>query len=166
MTFIGPNTDDVSRWSQIWTVDLRQLKEVKPRQYKFQVLRQFGYSTQPADEDSAGPYWPESRVDYLITDNKETDLASVPSFLWGVVASYGRQTLPAILHDIQCDDHKQSNLSASYLRYARRQADGLFRTTLGVAGAGPVRRWLMWTGVRLGGLRALAIGSGSPCFYC
>jgi Protein of unknown function (DUF1353) len=64
-----------------------------------------------------------------------TDLASVPWILWWFVASYGRQTRPALVHDQLVD---QIN---------RHYADRVFREALEEVGIGWVRRWLAWTAV-------------------
>jgi hypothetical protein len=64
-----------------------------------------------------------------------TDLASVPSILWWFVASYGRQTRAALVHD-QLVDHIE-----------RHDADWVFRKALGDSGIGWARRWLAWCAV-------------------
>lgn len=75
-----------------------------------------------------------------------TDLASVPSPLWGFIASYGRQSAPAVLHDAQ-------SLAAEALgdrRRAlvqRREDDVVFRRALLEQGVPRLRAWLMWAWV-------------------
>lgn len=79
----------------------------------------------------------------------QTDLASVPRFMWGVVASYGRHTLPALLHDHGCDLAKAAGGQRHWMR---READRRFRQNLRqFAAMGLGTRWLMWTAVRLFG---------------
>jgi hypothetical protein len=64
-----------------------------------------------------------------------TDLASVPSILWWFVASYGRHTRAALVHDQLIDQTE------------RHDADWVFRRALGDSGIGWARRWLAWTAV-------------------
>ncbi|MBI5160814.1 MAG: DUF1353 domain-containing protein [Micrococcales bacterium] len=77
-----------------------------------------------------------------------TDLASVPPFLWGLVASYGRQTLPAILHDRLVDDVPEAAPAGERMR-RRREVDEVFRRALVDAGVPDVRARTMWCAVRL-----------------
>jgi hypothetical protein len=88
-------------------VDLQQTRPLK-RKITFKVLTDFGYTIQPADSirrapNVAPPWWDLKSIDYFVAKGIDTDLASVPPFLWGVIASYGHHTLPAILHDVLCD---------------------------------------------------------------
>ena len=152
MPFIGPSTSDPARWRQVWTVDLRQKMETKPRKIEFKVLSEFGYTSQPPEQAADGSsFWRPAAIEHRVPLHMDTDLATVPSFLWGVVASYGRQTLPAILHDMLCYGSQLPGQPRPFRRKARREADTLFRETLRDSGSGVVRRWLMWAGVRLGG---------------
>jgi hypothetical protein len=158
MPFIGPEIGNASRWRRITTVDLRQVAEDARGRTEFLVLGEFGYTTRPASgADEAGEFWLAASVEHLVPRGMTTDLATVPAFLWGVVASYGRQTLPAILHDELCYASSRPGQPAAYRRRARREADEVFRESLAVAGTGPVRRWLMWTGVRFGGRPAVSV---------
>lgn len=162
MPFIGPDPGDSSRWHRISSVDLRQQPETKPRTTEFEVLTEFGYTTsEPDGVDASGPFWRPATVEYLVPRGMTTDLASVPGFLWGIVASYGRQTLPAILHDGLCYAAALPDQPAEYRRSARRDADRVFLDALEHAGTGTVRRWLMWTGVRLGGHPAVFVPFGA-----
>ena len=65
----------------------------------------------------------------------KTDLASVPSILWWFVASYGRQTRAALVHDELID------------QIERHDADWVFRRALADSGIGWARRWLAWSAV-------------------
>jgi len=150
--FVGPVGGDSSRWRRISTVDIQQLPETKPGKTDFVVLGDFGFTTAPSSgTDGVGPFWRPADVEFVAPSGMLTDLASVPRFLWGVIASYGRQTLPAILHDQLCYAAAMPGLPAPFGRSQRREADGVFRRALELSGAGPVRRWLMWSAVRLGG---------------
>lgn len=77
-----------------------------------------------------------------------TDLASVPQLLWGFLASYGRQTLPAIMHDHLCDEAERLKPPADYA--ARRAADDLFRQALRDEGVDGARAATFWAGVVFG----------------
>lgn len=89
----------------------------------------------------------EHDVSRPATDGNGTDLASVPTLLWGVVGPYGPHMKAALLHDQLCVDARKEPTKEWQLR---RQADSLFRRALNAAGYGTFRRWLMWAGVRLG----------------
>lgn len=83
-----------------------------------------------------------------------TDLASVPKLLWGLMASYGHQTLPALLHDQLCHQAEpiaDEPMEARRAKYRqRRAADDLFREALRDEGVEFFRRWTFWTGVVFG----------------
>lgn len=76
-----------------------------------------------------------------------TDLASVPPLLWGLVASYGRQTLPAILHDALVDELDRLPFAERYP--VRRRADDAFRVALQETGVTWFRALTMWAAVAL-----------------
>lgn len=142
------------RWRRCPTVDLRQL--AGDGRTRFEVLEEFGYTRLPPDgRDATGPTWSRAAVEHVVPAGFVTDLASVPSVLWGVIASYGRQTLPAVLHDTLYAAARSQR--ATRARRLRREADTLFRATLRATGAGPVRQWLMWAGVRTFGSPAVVV---------
>jgi hypothetical protein len=71
-----------------------------------------------------------------------TDLASVPSFMWWLVASYGNHTRAALLHDALVPD---GDVTASSME--RTAADRLLLSALREPGqqkGGAFRHWLMW----------------------
>ncbi|BDZ64004.1 DUF1353 domain-containing protein [Agromyces mangrovi Wang et al. 2018] len=75
-----------------------------------------------------------------------TDLASVPQFLWSFIASYGRQSAPAVLHDAQSRAaHELGDREATLAQ--RRVDDRVFRTALREQGVPLLRAWLMWSWV-------------------
>lgn len=116
----------------------------------FQVTSSFWYRF---PEGFAKKYLPDSRaVEVLEHKGKDTtDLASVPSFLWGVLASYGPQLLPALLHDQRCEDvRKAKKRGRRGLFLMRSKADYEFRKALADVGVGRVRRRVFWAGVALG----------------
>jgi hypothetical protein len=69
-----------------------------------------------------------------------TDLASVPYILWWFIASHGRHTRAALLHDhlVDADDI-----------ITRRDADTVFRLALEESEVKWLRRWLIWGAVSL-----------------
>jgi hypothetical protein len=73
-----------------------------------------------------------------------TDYASVPRILVWYIAKSGRWTRAAILHDYLLTDLVQSG------RLSSVDADGLFRLALKELDVPPVKRRLMWVGVRWG----------------
>ncbi|MEO6943323.1 MAG: DUF1353 domain-containing protein [Lacisediminihabitans sp.] len=75
-----------------------------------------------------------------VGDN-QTDLASVPPFLWGLVASYGRQTAPALLHDHLSDEARHGDPATRIAR--RRVADRLFGVALLDSGISILRMLIM-----------------------
>lgn len=94
------------------------------------------------------PPTPSSTARHVYTDQDSTDLASVPPLLWGMLASYGRHTLPALLHDHQCVVAARYPSPARFA--ARRDADRIFRESLREEGVEWFRRWLFWAGVSIG----------------
>lgn len=88
-----------------------------------------------------------------------TDLASVPSPLWGFIASYGRQSAPAVLHDAQSraaeaiGDRRRALLQ-------RREDDLVFRRALIEQGVPRMRAWLMWAWVSADRERVFAGAAG------
>ncbi len=109
----------------ISTVDLRQCAA-----NEFLLLTRFCYV--PADSSNSA---------ILVDEGTRTDLASVPFWLWWFVASHGRHTLPAVLHDslVRC--------STSFDE--RSRADDLFLEALEDRKIGWFRRRIMWTAVTL-----------------
>jgi Protein of unknown function (DUF1353) len=98
-----------------------ELRAIPPN--RFRLLTGFTYKD------------PEGR-DHKITPRGvgNTDLASVPWFLWWFVASYGRHTAAALAHDQLVD------------KIDRRYADWVFRCALKESGTSWIRRWLMGGG--------------------
>jgi hypothetical protein len=100
---------------------------------------------------------PDSRV----TADTCTDLASIPPFLWGLIPSYGRHTMPAILHDVRCDAAHAAVAGPggrAHSAYLRRKADQQFRHTLKThASQGLVTRYVIWSAVRMFGFKPLGI---------
>ncbi|MEJ3403969.1 DUF1353 domain-containing protein [Rathayibacter sp. YIM 133350] len=77
---------------------------------------------------------------------ESTDLASVPQFLWSFIASYGRQSAAAIVHDARSVRARGLGDDAAAL-VQRRQDDASFRRGLREQGVPLLRSWLMWSWV-------------------
>ena len=110
----------------------------------FEVLETFRYAY-PGSPAARGEEEPPPEL--AVCRGDMTDLASVPPPLWGVVASYGTHTMPALLHDRLC---VQATLQPGGGPALRRWADRHFRRMLREeAHAGITTRWAMWSAVRL-----------------
>lgn len=114
----------------------------------------------------------------VVAAGNTTDLASVPGFLWGILAPYGRHLRPALLHDHRCavaegvlpEDADNRDAAGRPMPpgrtgvQVRTEADDLFREALRSEGVGPARSWMFWTGVCFGRFwlyarwRALGLG--------
>ncbi|MGY1855598.1 DUF1353 domain-containing protein [Modestobacter sp. SYSU DS0290] len=81
---------------------------------------------------------------FVVPAGFRTDFASVPRAVVWLFPRFGRFTLAAVLHDWLVTEGLDSRVLGP------RDADGLFRRVLREVGVPPVRRWLMWTGVRWG----------------
>lgn len=110
----------------------------------FQVVKPFVYV------DKLQDVWP-----ILPNEGDETtDLASVPPWLWGLIASYGRQLAPALMHDYYCSVAKKAKLSANgdkqqiKAAYDNRHATDLrFREALRIKGVAWFRSNVFWAAV-------------------
>lgn len=99
--------------------------------YRFDLRAGFAY------ED------PVSGRRYPVRRGRVTDLASVPMSLWGFIASYGRQSAPAVLHDDRSVVAAELGDRRAALAL-RREDDRVFRTALREQGVPLLRAWLMW----------------------
>lgn len=81
---------------------------------------------------------------FTVPEGFYTDFATVPGIMTWLVPKTGKYTEAAVLHDYLCTRGIELGLVSS------RDADGIFRRTMRELGVGPVRRWLMWAGVRWG----------------
>jgi|GEM_PF-5640979 len=166
MPFVEPDLDQPERWRKTHAVDLRQVRATLPFKVYFLMRQDLAYtSREPAnhlDPSDPNARWTAMRLDHVVqaasperrTPAFRTDLASVPPPLWGVIASYGRQTLPAILHDslTQAAGKLQSG---PLKRAARRRADDIFLHTLMEGGVSGRKSWAMWAAVRMFGSASL-----------
>jgi hypothetical protein len=116
----------------------------------FQLRSAIGFREhEGGDEENNPTYWAPP---HLPSDDpgpdERTDLASVPWLFWSFIASYGRQSAPAIIHD-----HR--GLLARGLNHAdalrqREEDDRLFRVGLRQQHVPLLRSWLMWAFVSVG----------------
>ena len=72
-----------------------------------------------------------------------TDFASTPRWLWWLVPPYGTYAWPSVIHDW---------LYFTDTGGTRREADEAFREAMQDAGVPRWQRWLLYVGVRIGGV--------------
>ncbi|WP_168916237.1 DUF1353 domain-containing protein [Microcella flavibacter] len=111
---------------------------------EFQVTRPFAYRD---PRDGVVTLVPAHDTARPPTSGNSTDFASVPPFLWGLIANYGPQTLPAILHDAMVEQARRAPEPERLAR--RRVADDLFRLALVDNGIHLLRARVMWAAVGL-----------------
>ncbi|MCJ7826644.1 MAG: DUF1353 domain-containing protein [Demequinaceae bacterium] len=88
---------------------------------------------------------------YIARAGLTTDMASIPRALWSVIAPFGRQSLPAILHDQECDDLRTLRPQRSRTRrLQRRPIDARLHEALLERGVPRFRATMMWAGACLG----------------
>lgn len=75
-----------------------------------------------------------------------TNFASVPRIPLAFLLAGDTAHAPAVIHD-----HLYSRKVVSTHYYSRADADRIFREAMDDDGVWWWRRWLMWTGVRIGG---------------
>lgn len=120
-------------------------------------LAELGLAQRPADAPSfelTAPLVyldPETGRRYRVPARGEasaapTDLASVPTPLWGLIASYGRQSAPAVLHDARSREAAALADRRDALAQ-RREDDRVFRTALREQGVPRLRARVMWAWV-------------------
>src|SRR5690606_10140259 len=118
-------------------IHLTQAPATKPY---FQLARAIGFR----EHEKAHTYWvPAHEASADPASNDRTDLASVPPFLQGFIASYGRQSAPAILHDHRRQVTNQLGPEADALA-AAEEDDRVFRVALRQQKVPLIRSWLMW----------------------
>ena len=122
--------------------ELRDQPEILLRQVgpnDFQLIEPFAYRL---PRSTADPYEvPAHDLTKCPENGNSTDLASVPYIFWWFVASHGKQTRAALLHDHLVD------LPPHQVK--RRDADTAFRLALEESKVPWLRRWFMWTAVSL-----------------
>lgn len=83
---------------------------------------------------------------FVVPRGFHTDFATIPQLLMWLIPRDGAHTLAAVLHDWAVTEGIRTG------RITPRDADGLLRRALRELGVRPVRRWLMWVGVRVGAI--------------
>lgn len=81
---------------------------------------------------------------WTVPAGSETDYASVPAAVRWLFPQDDDYTQAAILHDWFCDHGIREGLISA------RDADAVFRRVMRELGVPFARRWVLWTGVRLG----------------
>ncbi|MBK8448067.1 MAG: DUF1353 domain-containing protein [Micropruina sp.] len=101
----------------------------------FSLVTPFWYAPDrplPPALDAALPATPADAPDgdqrWLAITSADTDLASVPGMLWGLLASYGRHTLAVLVHDRLCAEADKATASRRFV--ARSAADEVFHRAL------------------------------------
>lgn len=170
-------------WSRKDRVAITQVRTGGSKTY-FEFIENFAYTTEgarrsPWSEEVSPERFVEPLFDMVVRKSPDqfgpriawrSDLATVPKSLWGIVPSYGKHTIVAIMHDALCDQSKEyltgrtteTHAHATALpgkgRRLRRRADNLFRIALAdVGGKLFATRWLMWSAVRLFGFLPLGL---------
>ncbi|MBN2177231.1 MAG: DUF1353 domain-containing protein [Demequinaceae bacterium] len=88
---------------------------------------------------------------YIARAGLTTDMASIPPALWSVIAPFGQQSLPAILHDQECENLRSLDPRRSKnRRHQRRFVDARFHEALLERGVPRFRATMMWAGACLG----------------
>lgn len=83
----------------------------------------------------------EHRGTFSVPACFKTDLASIPRPLWAVLPPVGKYDAAAVVHDYL---YQTNGLT-------RAAADSILLEAMGVLGVGRLTRWLIYSGVRLGG---------------
>ena len=126
------------------SVELGQVPIMAPT---FQLRKRIGYYA--AGRESEVTWAPAHVPDDHPDSDDRTDLASVPAIFWSLIASYGRQTAPAVIHDSECARVQAAQRSGEYTAAAaladRERVDRAFRLGLRELGVAPFRAWIMWT---------------------
>jgi hypothetical protein len=106
----------------------------------FQLLRPISF-LEAGQSESQRVEIPAHDPDRPAVGDNQTDLASVPPFLWGLIASYGRQTAAALLHDHLSAEARHGDTATRIER--RRGADRLFGVALLDSGISLLRMLIM-----------------------
>jgi hypothetical protein len=129
------------------SIELGQVPIMAPT---FQLRKRIGYYLPGSDPTEDGITWAPAHVPDDHPDSTDrTDLASVPAIFWSLIASYGRQTAPAVVHDSEClrvqEAQRDGRYSSTQALDERERVDRAFRIGLRELGVAPFRAWIMWT---------------------
>jgi len=85
----------------------------------------------------------------VVPQHFETDLASVPRFLWSILPSYGSYTKPAVVHDMLWRVSRGTFKAGHFQPFLDPvDVDGIFRRAMRMEGTSWPVRWVMWAAVR------------------
>lgn len=119
----------------------------------FQLVRPIAFQESPGGDVLWAPAHSPSDAP---GPHNRTDLTSVPWPLWGFIASYGRQSAPAILHDHLSGELGQPGVQDALAR--AEEFDRIFRVGLRQQKVPLLRAWLMWAFVSVGRFRRFSRG--------
>lgn len=131
--------------SEGYELRVLELHQAPADGHYFQLVRKIGFREHagPEDSETNPTYWaPAHRLSNNPGPGNRTDLASVPWVFWSFIASYGKQSAPAILHDHQSE--VALGLPAAEALRQRTHADRLFRVGLRQQKVPLLSAWLMW----------------------
>jgi hypothetical protein len=80
-----------------------------------------------------------------------TDFASIPRALWSLLPPTGKWGRAAVIHDWLYATAFAIDEDGKPVEVSRADADAIFREACGDLGVSWTLRWLMWSGVRVGG---------------
>jgi len=91
---------------------------------------------------------------FVVPKGFKTDFASVPAAVQWLIPSTGRYSQAAIVHDFFCDSLNRAHrrLTDREVPVTARDADAIFRRMMRELEVPPLRRYIIWTGVRWGAL--------------
>ena len=99
--------------------------------FKFRIIEEFSYHV--------GSYDSEDKI--TVPVGYETDFASIPKFMWGVLPPHGKYAKAAVIHDYL---YSHAIISKEY-------ADNVFNEAMTVLGVNDNLRFLMFSAVKLFG---------------
>ncbi|QEO15016.1 DUF1353 domain-containing protein [Agromyces intestinalis] len=123
-------------------LDALRLDQRPPDGFRFDLVEGFAYVDPVTGDRLTVPGAGEA------SGLRGSDLASVPTALWSFIASYGRQSAPALLHDhrsLVASELARTDRPAALAQ--RRRDDRVFRTALREQRVPLLRAWLMWAWV-------------------
>lgn len=80
-----------------------------------------------------------------------TDFASIPRALWSLLPPAGSYAPAAVVHDFLYQHRTIEHVNGSNRLCERGDADSALRDGMDALGVGKVTRWVIYSGVRVGG---------------
>ena len=87
-----------------------------------------------------------------------TDLASIPRGLWNILPPIGKYDAPAVCHDKLYRDGTFNGRPID-----RGDADRTLREAMDVLGVNRIQRWMIYSGLRIGGWTVWRRYRNAPC---